>query len=313
MFKKKKENTTQVTEQVTTTSLDKHPIRHALNYISEAHKRLEQQNLHTSQMLHDTNIEYTKLQDRMGTLTEGVDSLQETFDNIITVSDRFTDVKNSIDNSVDDAQKQVAVLKNDSIAVNESFQKMDETFQILLQAVSKIKECTEEIVAVANQTNLLALNASIEAARAGEQGRGFSVVAEEVKDLAEGIKQLVSNVNESIAEVEGTTEELDKSIHTSQKALSTSIKNVEETNEIFDKIKENTTLAQEVQTDIADAVSNSQVHIQEIENYISNSKNSYEQIQAEMQNMDMENTKEGVLFESFNNMLEQVLPMVEEL
>ena len=40
---------------------------------------------------------------------------------------------------------------------------------------------------------------------------------------------------------------------------------------------------------------------------------SYEQIHTEMQNIDMENTKEGVLFESFNNMLEQVLPMIEEL
>lgn len=313
MFKKKKENKAQVTENVVSESLDTHPIRHALNYISETHEQLEQHTLQSAKMLHDTNMEYTKLQDGMDTLTDGVEALEETFRNIITVSDRFTDVKNSIDNSVDDAQKQVEVLKTDSITVSNSFHKMDETFQILMQAVSKIKECTEEIVAVANQTNLLALNASIEAARAGEQGRGFSVVAEEVKDLAEGIKQLVNNVNESIAEVEGTTEELDKSIHTSQNALSNSIKNVEETYQIFDKIKENTTLAQDVQTGIADAVSNSEVHIQEIENYISNSKQSYEQIRSEMEHIDTENAKEGVLFESFNNMLEQVLPMVEEL
>lgn len=32
-----------------------------------------------------------------------------------------------------------------------------------------------------------------------------------------------------------------------------------------------------------------------------------------MQSIDMENTKEGVLFETFNNMMEQVLPMIEEL
>ena len=313
MFKKKHESKKPVTEEVKTTSVDKHPIRHALEYISESHKELEQQNIYTTQMLHDTNLEYAKLQEETKTLTEGVSSLQDTFHNIIAVSERFSEVEQNINTSVDEAQNQVTLLKKDSAAVSDSFQQMDETFRVLLQAVSKIKECTEEIVAVANQTNLLALNASIEAARAGEQGRGFSVVAEEVKDLAEDIKQLVNNVNESIADVEGKTEELDKSLQTSQKALDNSIKNVEDTYEIFDKIKENTSQTQEVQEEIADAVSTSQVHIHKIENFISDSMHSYEQIHTEMQNIDMENTKEGVLFESFNNMLEQVLPMIEEL
>lgn len=313
MFKKKHEAKKQVTEEVRTTSVDKYPIRHALEYISESHKKLEQQNIYTTQMLHDTNMEYTKLQEETNTLTEGVNSLQSTFDNIIAVSERFSEVEQNINTSVDDAQNQVSLLKKDSAAVSKSFQHMDETFRVLLQAVSKIKECTEEIVAVANQTNLLALNASIEAARAGEQGRGFSVVAEEVKDLAEDIKQLVNNVNDSIADVEGKTEELDKSLQTSQKALNNSIENVENTYEIFDKIKENTSLTQDVQEEIAEAVSTSQVHIQKIENYISDSMHSYEQIHKEMQSIDMENTKEGVLFETFNNMMEQVLPMIEEL
>lgn len=313
MFKKKHEAKKQVTEEVRTTSVDKYPIRHALEYISESHKKLEQQNIYTTQMLHDTNMEYTKLQEETNTLTEGVNSLQSTFDNIIAVSERFSEVEQNINTSVDDAQNQVSLLKKDSAAVSKSFQQMDETFRVLLQAVSKIKECTEEIVAVANQTNLLALNASIEAARAGEQGRGFSVVAEEVKDLAEDIKQLVNNVNDSIADVEGKTEELDKSLQTSQKALNNSIENVENTYEIFDKIKENTSQTQEVQEEIAKAVSTSQVHIQKIENYISDSMHSYEQIHKEMQSIDMENTKEGVLFETFNNMMEQVLPMIEEL
>ena len=95
--------------------------------------------------------------------------------------------------------------------------------------------------------------------------------------------------------------------------MNNSIENVEKTYSIFDKIKENTSQTQVVQQDIAEAVSTSQVHIQKIKDYITDSMKSFEQIQTEMQRIDMENTKEGVLFESFNNMLEQVLPMVEEL
>ena len=190
---------------------------------------------------------------------------------------------------------------------------MDETFRVLSSSVDKIKECTEEIVAIANQTNLLALNASIEAARAGEQGRGFSVVAEEVKVLAEGIKQLVNNVNDSILDVEERTIELSQSLQNSQKALGNSMKNVEQTHEIFDKIKENASQTENVRKDIAEAVSNSQTHVKEIENYIDDSAKAYDDIQEYMDQIDLGDSKKGVIFESFNNMLEQVMPMVEEL
>lgn len=39
MFKKKHKLENSVIEEVKTTSVDKHPIRHALEYISESHKK----------------------------------------------------------------------------------------------------------------------------------------------------------------------------------------------------------------------------------------------------------------------------------
>lgn len=85
------------------------------------------------------------------------------------------------------------------------------------QAVSKINDLTEAIMAISSQTSLLALNANIEAARAGEAGRGFAVVATEIgalanqtSDTVNGINAIVDEVNEAVRGMSETlTESLD--------------------------------------------------------------------------------------------------------
>jgi len=79
-------------------------------------------------------------------------------------------------------------------AVNKQMQNVKDKMNVINGIIKIVEE-------IADQTNLLALNAAIEAARAGEQGRGFAVVADEVKKLAEHTKNSVSDIQRNISEL----------------------------------------------------------------------------------------------------------------
>lgn len=236
----------------------------------------------------------------------------QTFFNIEQVSGEFAAVKGKIDESVVQAQGEVAQLKNSSMEVETHFAEMNSTFEALQGAVEEIKSCMSEIVSIANQTNILALNASIEAARAGTQGKGFAVVASEVKKLADQIKDLASSVDSSIGDVERGTDKLNASIHTSKQALGHSMEKVNDTYQMFDRITQAAEGAASVQSDISAVIGDSRTALQVLCGFFDKIKGQYQEVVKHIAHASYLGTTKSAMFEDIDNMMSQIPPIIKE-
>ena len=289
-------------------------ILYAIDYLKRCHENLTVEELNTSEQIRSIESSFKKVLVDNSKLNEEIDN---NFHNILSriniASGGFNEVKNDILNSINKAESQGNVLKDNADLVNASFNEMDTVFQMLQNSVDEIKKFTNEIVGIANQTNMLALNASIEAARAGENGKGFSVVAEEVRKLSGEIKNLVSFVKTSVASVENGTEELSESFKNSQKALENSAQSVDDTNEIFNDIKNTTSKLDDVHVEIVNAINESSNGMKKIDNYISASQKSYNDMAEHIDMINKFDTRKSVLFENIDNMTEQLEPLLHDV
>lgn len=289
---------------------DKYPLDYTLKNANGIIEDLSNDVFVTTQKMRYANEQFTSLQQDIVELQGEMDVLEHGFSSITEAADKFDGVEEEIDRSVAGAQNQIKILKEDSNSVQESFKNMASTFDVLKEALDRIKSCTVGISEVADQTDLLSLNASIEAARAGEQGKGFAVVAEEVSKLAKTSKDLVDSINAGIHEVELRSNELNLSIQSSDEAIAHNIKSLDQTQEYFAKVKESASGTSYVKGEIAGAVERNRLCVKKFEQSLARTAGVYSDI---MEQMDIDNSKKGMLFEAFQNLMEQAIAMVEEL
>lgn len=312
LFNKNKVTKVEATPVPVTTTKDYYPVEHICTSLSKYQKDLMNKEVDSLQELHAVQSSFTDVLESNAVLREKLTSFAGVFETVGQTSGKFADVKNKIEDSVDEAHTIVRELKDSSIGVQESFDGMKQVFTDFEASVGQIAECMDQITAIANQTNLLALNASIEAARAGEQGKGFAVVAEEVKKLADEIKTLVATVEGSIAEVQRGTNKLNESIVSSQESLTGSMSNVDATYKTFDKIIEAASGADQVQEEIANAASDAGHELKDVESAFDNIERQYDTLLNHINTVNDLGTTKSTMFESMDNMLSQIQPILRE-
>ena len=189
-----------------------YPVLYVTDHLKDYKDALIQKEVESLSELSLVNKSFASVLQKADNFQEQLMDFGQSFSSINNTAGQFTDVRESIGQTVSKTQDKVEDLKSTSIAIEQSYEEMEQTFAQLQMAVTSICKCINKIVSIADETNILAINASIEASRAGESGKGFAVVASKVKELAEEIKGLANEAESDIHNVEAGTKQLNQSI-----------------------------------------------------------------------------------------------------
>ncbi|KIY21727.1 hypothetical protein UB32_12455 [Mesobacillus subterraneus] len=164
----------------------------------------------------------------------------------------------------------------------------------------KITQFVKIINTISDQTNLLALNAAIEAARAGEHGKGFAVVASEVRKLAEesakSAATIITIVNENVQNTRNAVDYIFKTREAVQynKNLSTHAK------ETLKDIYETTLEIEDNSNNIASAIEQQVIAIEQITNSLDTVSQASQQIAAGTSRTDQSTQEQLRIAENVN-------------
>ncbi|BAH06717.1 methyl-accepting chemotaxis protein [Clostridium kluyveri] len=144
------------------------------------------------------------------------------------------------------AHSMMEVVKHSSETYEELIEKMNQSSELNIKLVSKVKNLYEKAFKIQNiadavndiskNTNLLSLNASIEAAKAKESGSGFAVVANEIRKLAAISSNQAKEIQYIIDEIKSEITDISANMDNEAKIFSETITFSNATKENLDNI-----------------------------------------------------------------------------
>ena len=195
-------------------------------------------------------------------------TMQQVSVNAGSVTELATQAKAYSFTGRDELQEAIEQMRDISARTDQALQLIND----LNDKSDRIQDVTHVIEGIAEQTNLLALNAAIEAARAGEHGRGFAVVADEVRSLASRTSDSTQQVGTIVREIQHSTQEV---VATIEDLVSRITFGSEKVETVGNRLGEMAAQFDEVEHQIggiAEAVSHSHGHIEDISRSISSLK-----------------------------------------
>ena len=289
-----------------------YPVLYVTDHLKDYKDALIQKEVESLLELSLVNKSFASVLQKADNFQEQLMDFGQSFSSINNTAGQFTDVRESIGQTVSKTQDKVEDLKSTSIAIEQSYVEMEQTFAQLQMAVTSICKCINKIVSIADETNILAINASIEASRAGESGKGFAVVASKVKELAEEIKGLANEAESDIHNVEAGTKQLNQSISESAQKLGEGTGIVNATYDSFQEITQAAGGASTVQTEISTVIGASQNKLQTLCQFFDEIKHQYQEVVKHISRASSLGTTKSAMFEDIDNMLSQIPPIIKD-
>lgn len=289
-----------------------YPVLYVTDHLKDYKDALIQKEVESLSELSLVNKSFASVLQKADNFQEQLMDFGQSFSSINNTAGQFTDVRESIGQTVSKTQDKVEDLKSTSIAIEQSYVEMEQTFAQLQMAVTSICKCINKIVSIADETNILAINASIEASRAGESGKGFAVVASKVKELAEEIKGLANEAESDIHNVEAGTKQLNQSISESAQKLGEGTGIVNATYDSFQEITQAADGASTVQTEISTVIGASQNKLQTLCQFFDEIKHQYQEVVKHISRASSLGTTKSAMFEDIDNMLSQIPPIIKD-
>ncbi|XME02682.1 methyl-accepting chemotaxis protein [Lachnospiraceae bacterium C1.1] len=283
------------------------------NYVNEQKAKLQEEEVATSDELKAIRTSFNAVNDKTQEMNNSVDNFREQFNNVRSITASFDEIIEKMLATADETHTNMSKVRNSSDSVENTIAEVQSVFTEFQKSFDEIQEKVNQINGIANQTNLLALNASIEAARAGESGRGFAVVADQVNKLSSDIKTLVSSIGDSMGVLNNNNSKLMSSIDDTRKAMQESVEHVNETEEVVDNIK---IVAGEIEggnKKMSEVFAECADNVNDITNSIQTSVSYFERVEDAINDMSVNITRKGFIFENMGNILDQTDALIDRV